>query len=188
MTKSQILDQLAHDPWLAKTIRNITKGSGLDDDIQAELFIILGGKADQYIIQAHERQYLRFMVVKIIQTMHSSPRHPFFQKYRAKDPNICRLQDQDQDLDGSLDPYSVSDDSQDLDQLMDMARRDEAIRVALADSTQVVRLIWEKYQETCSGKAVASFYGVPYSYIRRQLKSFKEKTLFIYINHDTNHI
>ncbi len=152
------------------------KGSGLGEDLRSELFVILGEKEPRYIVQAEEGKYLRFMVVKILQTMHSSPRHPFFIKYRAQDPRICRLKEElDEDPD-----HDIPDEDFDLEDTLDFYRREEALAQAEASVDPVLRAIWERYRISRSAQEVARHFGVPYSYIRRRIREFREAVIFEY--------
>lgn len=181
--KDQILNELAVDPWLFKTIKNIVKGSGLNDDITAELFIILGSKGPDYIIRAKENGYLQWMVVRILHTMHNSPRHPFFIQYRAKDENITPLierKDSDsinQQEDEQVPYYQIQDTIElDLTDKEICEQKHQAIEMSLQEADEVMKAIWQKYstQSPPSSKAVARYFGVPYSYIRLRITQFKE--------------
>lgn len=177
--KDQILNELAMDPWLVKTIKNIVKGSGLNDDIKAELFIILGSKGPDYIIRAKDNGYLQWMVVRILHTMHNSPRHPFFIQYRAKDYTTGQLIERlDTDQEDETVPHCQLPDTieQDLHDKELHEQKHQAIEVSLQEADEVMKAIWKKYstQSPPSSKAVARYFGVPYSYIRLRITQFKQ--------------
>lgn len=179
--RNTILRDLAADPWLEKTISNICKRSGLNQDLRAELFLILGEKPSRYLIQAEEGKYLRFMIVRILQTMHNSPRHPFFIQYRYKDPRILRISESDQEA-GDPFCWDIMAGEYDPDQDLEYQSKEEALAQAESEADQVSLIIWRKYQSTGSAKEVATIFGVPYSYIRRKLAEFRSDVNRKYLN------
>lgn len=175
-TRDRILLELAQDPWLDKAIRNISKGSGLGDDLRSELFLVLGEKDPAYIVRAQEEKYLRYLVIKILQTMHESPRHPFYIRYRAKDPRVFRL-DPDHDHEHGSE---VAAQEYDLEETLDFYRREEALAQAEASADPVMRAIWDHYRKSGSAQEVARYFAVPYSYIRRRIREFKATVIANY--------
>lgn len=117
------------------------------------------------------------MVIKILQTMHNSPRHPFFIKYRATDPRILRL---NEEIDQEEDSLDLPDAEYNLEEALDHYRREEALSLSEAEADPVLRAIWEKFKATGSAQEVSRFFGVPYSYIRRRLKEFRSSVILNY--------
>lgn len=175
---------MANDPWLNKTTRNISKSSGLHDDLKAELFVILCDKEADYIIAAVEKGYFKWMVVRILQTMFHSPRHPFFITYRYKPPT-CAIggANGDDGDDGDDRALMVPDAEADIDEILEYNRREAALLLTETTANPILLAIWNRYKKTKSAQEVSRHFDVPHSYIRRQLKEFKDKLQINYNSH-----
>jgi len=109
--------------------------------------------------------------------MHNSPRHPFFINYRHRPENLVALLPHDQELDTDLDhsPYNKADSDHDAElEAAKQAAREAAMEAAYKQADPVAQIIWNRYKQPgANGKSLALYFGVPYSYIRRQIKTFK---------------
>jgi hypothetical protein len=116
--------------------------------------------------------------------MFHSPRHPFFMKYRFEPPT-CPIgssrersnydgnkPDSDQMEDRAL---MVPDPTPDIEEEIEYNRRETALALAEQEADPIMSAIWNRYRTTKSAQEVSRFFDVPHSYIRRQLKAFKER-------------
>lgn len=166
LSKEIILNELALSQWLSKTVSNIVKDRNLKNDATSELFIILCGKSDEYILKAYNGGYFKYMIVQILQTMYNSPRHPFYINFRKPSQSL------------DLTPDIAIDTPIDLEGLIckDMANqlKEDARAIAIDRLNQVHRVIWTRYESSKSGKEVSRYFQVPYSYIRSVLNEIKK--------------
>ena len=82
MTKKDIIENLAHDKKIRKIAQNIAGAKGLGDDLYQYLFLTLLEKPEAKIIEAHEKKYLDFLCITIMQNSYHSFSSPFAVQYR----------------------------------------------------------------------------------------------------------
>jgi hypothetical protein len=122
------------------------------------------------------------MVVRIMQTMFHSPRHPFFITYRRLDPTVPLGSSSETDEDGEDSALAVPDPEPEMEEALEYYRREAALLTAESEADPIMTAIWARYRATNSAQEVSRYFDVPHSYIRRQLKAFKDRIRHHYIN------
>lgn len=82
MTKEEIINQLAHNPKIKKIAQNIAGAKGLGDDLYQYLFLTLCEMPEEKIQSAHEKKFIDFLAIKIMQNSYHSFTSPFAIQYR----------------------------------------------------------------------------------------------------------
>jgi len=80
MTRDEIISDIHKQGKIKQVCRNI--GKHLADDLYSEIIIILIEYKN--LEQLYASDYFNFFVIRTITTMFNSPRHPFFNQYRAR--------------------------------------------------------------------------------------------------------
>lgn len=122
------------------------------------------------------------MVVRIMQTMFHSPRHPFFLTYRHQDPTVPIGSSSDTDEDGEDQALAIPDPEAEIEEALEYYRREAAMVMAEKEADPIMAAIWARYRASNSAQEVSRYFDVPHSYIRRQLKTFKDKIRHHYHN------
>lgn len=81
MDRTKIIIQYYNDPDINAAIRKM-KPEHLQDDLKAEIFVVICEMTDERLFDIHERGFLKFFIVRTMLNMIKSDRSTFFNKFR----------------------------------------------------------------------------------------------------------
>ena len=84
MTRDEIIIRIHREGAIKEVCQKI--GRHLSDDLYSEVIIILLEYPNLIELYNNSNGSFNYFVVRIINTMYNSPRHPFYEKYRKKLP------------------------------------------------------------------------------------------------------
>ena len=84
MTRDEIIIRIHREGAIKEVCQKI--GRHLSDDLYSEVIIILLEYPNLIELYNNSNGSFNYFVVRIINTMYKSPRHPFYEKYRKKLP------------------------------------------------------------------------------------------------------
>lgn len=94
--KQRIIQTLANDKFVEKTIQNISDGTFEEEDLQdlaQDIYMILLEKDDELIEELFEKKQLNFYTARLILNNLNSRTSRFYYKYIKDKNNSIRLQD-----------------------------------------------------------------------------------------------
>jgi DNA-directed RNA polymerase specialized sigma24 family protein len=176
---------------LSKACRSIG-GSALCDDLLQEVLLCLFEKPEAKILEAHEKGYFRFYVVRIVMNFASSKNSQFHKKYRNRD-EVIPIDHLGQVGDGlPLETYcemqgvDVIPDSYDYEKDAATQSTIDKLKVAYERLNQSAEFPYEQklldlHLSLRNKKAVSRLTGIPYRTVCHNLdtiyKSLKDAAL-----------
>ncbi len=169
MKARQIIMQLYDSGELQKACRSIG-GSTLSDDLTQEVLLCLFTKPERKIVEAHEKGYFRFYVVRIAMNFARSKNAEFHKLYRHLDHN--------ENIDdlfnvAAPDGYCYDSDSE-QQEVIDRINQAYQDLGSSSDFPYEQKLL-DLHLEMKSKKAVSRLTGIPYRTVLHNLESIKQK-------------
>jgi hypothetical protein len=134
MTKNEILTNLFNSKRTTEILKTIAGSSHLLEDLQSELFIILCEMPEDKIIDAHNKNYIYYLVINILKKQFHSSTSPFFYKFsKVKNQEL-----------GETESDSLLVTSE-IENLNDMERKLDKINTILEDEDYIDRELFKLY-------------------------------------------
>jgi len=148
MTRNEIISDLFTSKDFNACIKKM-KPERLQDDLKAEVGLILCEKPDEKIIELHESGMLKFYTVRIILNLMQSSSSPFYKKFRMTNVELSNI----------IEPIIIEYDH----------RKDKAI-AEIENLYWYDREILKLYAEYGTYRAVEEATGIPFESIYKTVQ------------------